>query len=293
MRGGITPLLILSIVTAVPASAQAVGDLYVANLSSSSVSVFGADTAAVLVAEGLGGLSGATGLTFGPDGLLYVSSSQSNQVLRFDPSSGAYLGTFVGDARLVSPYSLIFGPDGDLYVSAGRSHEVLRFDGATGQFVAVVAGPDDVQVPIGLRFGPDELLYVASAGNNTVVQVDPAGSAPPRRFIESGLDFPSDLLFDVEGRLLVSNAFDGTVLRFDGRSGELIGEAARLPGEGGAPVGLAGGRAGGVYIADFGRDRIYHLSRAGVLRLAFDTELSGPENIAVRPTGRSAHDAGR
>ena len=41
------------------------------------------------------GWFGPTGLTFGPDGNLYVTSSLNDQVLRYDGSTGAFLDAFV------------------------------------------------------------------------------------------------------------------------------------------------------------------------------------------------------
>ena len=88
-------------------------------------------------------------LAFGPDGLLYVSNTQSifEQITRFNVD-GTPLGVF-GQANLVdsglkNPRSLEFGPDGHLYVTMGGSPfnafpTILRFDGSTGDTLGIGA----------------------------------------------------------------------------------------------------------------------------------------------------------
>jgi streptogramin lyase len=285
----VVPLAGLCALAAGPVHAQApaAGELFVANLSSHSVaavSIGEATEALEFVPPGAGGLAGATGISLGPDGLLYVSSSGSHQVLRYDPDSGAHVDVFVDDPRLRMPFSVVFGPTGDLFVTSGRTHEVLRFDGRSGEFIAAVAGAPVLEVPIGLRFDADgRRLYVASAGRNAVVEVDPAGIEPPRDVVTEGLDFPSDVLVCDDGTLLVSNAFAGTIDRYDPETGRHVSTFAALPGEGGVPVGLASDGDGGVYIADFGRDRIYRVQDGTVEAVALEG-LDGPENLVFRPT---------
>ncbi|HLX06756.1 MAG TPA: hypothetical protein VKY89_02720, partial [Thermoanaerobaculia bacterium] len=64
----------------------------------------------VFVAKGSGGLNGAYGLAFGPDGNLYVNSFTSNQVLRYDGNTGAFLGVFAQGNGLLGPTYLLFPP---------------------------------------------------------------------------------------------------------------------------------------------------------------------------------------
>ena len=79
------------------------------------------------------------GVIIGPDGMLYVSSGQTDEVFRFDPVSGAFLGVFASGGGLNRPWDLAFGPDGNLYVSSSLTNSVLRFDGQTGTFLDVFA----------------------------------------------------------------------------------------------------------------------------------------------------------
>ena len=73
----------------------------------------------------------AEGITFGPDNLLYVSDFGANNIKRFDPATGEYLGIFT---TVDGPADLGFGPDGKLYVSifGQNMNNVVRFDGTTG-----------------------------------------------------------------------------------------------------------------------------------------------------------------
>jgi len=171
-------------------------DLYVASSfkdsSNNNVKRYDGTTGQFLgefVANGSGGLDHAAGITFGPDGNLYVASGGWGgnggifglaAVLRYEGPTcpdklppGTFLGTFVrpGSGGLNSPFSLLFGPDGngdghqDLYVSTWLAHgadfktkndtsAILCYDGKTGSFI-------DAFVPFGSpgMDGPDYITF--------------------------------------------------------------------------------------------------------------------------------------
>src|SRR5262249_53191253 len=140
-------------------------DLYVTSLLTDSILRYDGTTGAFLgefVAGGSGGLDYPAGLSFGPDGNLYVSSvalgEGNTAVLRFQGPSGrkpgAFIDTFVppGSGGLLAPFALLFGPDGngdgrqDLYVannelvtgsSKGKEHTntVKLYDGVTAAYL--------------------------------------------------------------------------------------------------------------------------------------------------------------
>jgi len=67
---------------------------------------------------------------------LYLNSQNTDEVLRYNGTTGAFMNAFVsmGDGGLNRPTGLVFGPDGNLYVSSDPTNEVLRYNSTTGAF---------------------------------------------------------------------------------------------------------------------------------------------------------------
>jgi sugar lactone lactonase YvrE len=146
---------------------------------------------------------------FGPDRKLYISirASGPDEVQRYDPNTGAFLGTFVaaGLGGLSTSSDLTFGPDGDLYIINQNSNQVLRYNGSTGAFIGVFVeqasaypAPNETRptYPSGLAFGPDGNLYVSSFPTNLIRRYDGTTGAPIGIFAQgSPLVNPTHLVF--------------------------------------------------------------------------------------------------
>ncbi len=142
------------------------GNLYVTNISNNGVIRFDGVTGAPLpspgqtggnfIPPGGGGLFAPGSLTFGPDGNLYVTSSGSSKVLRYDGTSGEFMDVFASEGGLNRPTGLVFGPDGNLYVSSRDSNALLRYNGMSGEFmdVFVTPGSGGLSAPTSLLFTP-------------------------------------------------------------------------------------------------------------------------------------------
>jgi WD40 repeat protein len=86
---------------------------------------------------------------------LLVCSLLSDQVLRFDGTTGALLGVFA-DTHIDGPEGITVGPDGNIYVASEYSANVTKWSPTgtyLGEFVAPSGGWEDLQ------FGPDGNLY--------------------------------------------------------------------------------------------------------------------------------------
>jgi hypothetical protein len=83
-----------------------------------------------------------TGLAFGPNGDLFVSSDSNgfppdnSAVLEYNGRTGAFVKTFVPflSEGLTSPKGVAFGPNGDLFVADVLLGAVLEYNGTTGAF---------------------------------------------------------------------------------------------------------------------------------------------------------------
>lgn len=247
-----------------------------------------------------GGLQKPEGMVIGPDGDLYVSSTGSNSILRFDassgmpkPASGQSGADFVpsGFQGLAHPQGIAFGPDGDLYVANSSGGNVLRFDGATGaampshgngaEFVA--AGAGGLATPTGVAFGLDGDLYVSDLGQDFVGSVL-RYNAQAGEFIDTfvgHLQTPEAIVFGPDGNLyvgaekLVTVGLDTysepTIQRFDGLTG------TPLP---------AFGETGADFVPDVGQVSPPQVGLPVALTFGADGQLYVPSKILGDTSGR-------
>jgi hypothetical protein len=140
------------------------GNLYVGNAFDGSVKKFSpAGTfLGTFIPAGSGGISNAKGMVFGPNGDLYVADYSSSNVLRYNGTTGAFLGVFAASSGGIE--DLTFGPDGNLYVSSYGDNTIYRYRGTDGSSLGAFVTGNDV-TPYGLRFD--------SAGNLDVVCESP------------------------------------------------------------------------------------------------------------------------
>src|SRR5262245_51760327 len=180
---------------------------------------------------------------------LLVPSKDTDNVLRYDGRTGAFVDEFVRhkDGGLNQPTGAIFGPyDHNLYVGSGfyggpgQSRGILRYNGTTGKFIDQFTEPGHLEKVAQVLFGPDgngdglQDLYVANGhelGPGGVVRFDGITGAFIDDFIPpvAALRGPIGMVFGpaVENQtslsLYIASSYNGDVLRFDGTTGEFLG----------------------------------------------------------------------
>lgn len=235
------------------------GNLYISYVSSQdqlsgAILKFDGKTGAPLGRFDQGGsLKRPYGITFGPDHNLYVSSFRSDEILRYNASTGAFIDIFAkgtGTANgLNGPNDLLFDNQGNLYVTTQGSvadgqgginyqfdSQVLRYSlSAPNQptvFAQPTPSPDSLGFVslLGLALGPQGDLFVSDFANDIrrydrstgqlldTLSTNYTGTVPSNNFV-------GNLAFDAN-QTLYTVGFDftqknqGAILRFDGETGD-------------------------------------------------------------------------
>ena len=159
-----------------------------------------------------------------------VASFDSDAILRYDGSTGEFLGEFVGTGvgGLDGPDAgTTFGPDGHLYVPSFFTNRVLRYHGVTGAFLGIFAGlgagqgsPGGLSRPRMLLFRPNGELWVSSSGSSRLLAFDSNGKLV-RRILNLG-GISGFAVHPNDGNLYVTSSTNNFVRIYDWFSGALL-----------------------------------------------------------------------
>lgn len=264
------------------------------------------------------------GMTSDAEGNFYVADQGGRTVRKVTPAG---VVTTIASG-LGQPGDVAIGPDGNLYVADGGANKILRIaaDGTVTTYAGTGAGGADdgdrstatFVYPFALAFDRAGNLYIADSLNQRIRKITPAGmvSTLAGTGIQGDVDgpgasatfrYPQGIAVDNEGFVYVADASnrkirriapDGTVSTFagSGLSGEDDGPAATARFR--EPFGLAFGRDGALYAADYGNSKLRRISRDGIVTTIAGTDtrgatdgpattatLSGPVGVAFDGAG--------
>ncbi|MFO1311668.1 MAG: hypothetical protein U1F41_06325 [Burkholderiales bacterium] len=181
-----------------------------------------------------GRIRGAQAVKLGPDGLLYVTSEISQQILRYRNDTLEFVDVFATIAG-IDPTGFAFAPNGDVYVAGFKTDQVRRLS-PTGVAldIPVPAGTAGLDGPDnGIAFGPDGNLYVPGYNSSNVIRYDPRTGATTAAVARraQGLASTRGLLADRNGGgMFITGEGSGQLLRLDFASGQVTVLAQALVG---------------------------------------------------------------
>ncbi|MCK6691246.1 MAG: T9SS type A sorting domain-containing protein [Thermoanaerobaculia bacterium] len=244
------------------------------------------------VAANSGGLSLPQEVVWHPDGFLLVTGRGNTAVKKYDGATGAYLGNFTSGYTLDNPTKTTIWQDSLLYISqwGASKNKVVRFNLKTGVFLDEFT---EVGVPNGCGHAWDANgnLLVAQFGNGAngkVLRFDPGGVYLGDFIPSTQLQGPVNLWFDTTGSLFVADWTLGSVLKFNGSTGDFWGGAI----SGLTNVeGFAFDASGRLYLCDWTQNKVFRYDfAAGTLTPFIVSDgLVAPNSILIRQ-GTSATD---
>lgn len=209
------------------------------------------------------------GLSFHPDGRLFVADTHYSRVMVFD-RDGHFLGKFgregVGNGEFQLPTDIAFDAEGFIYVSEYQGNDRITKWSPDFQFVKAL-GETPIQGlrlsrPSGIDIDDEQTLWIADSCNHRIVRMTLDGeviSTFGRFGSEPGeMKYPYDLDITPDGEVLICE-YEGNRLQWFSKEGQSLrtwGHSGRKPGELFAPWGATYGPEDRIYIVDSLNSRI-------------------------------------
>lgn len=199
-----------------------------------------------------------------------------------DLEKGRYLPLpEAGTIKLQSPIGVTEDDRENLYITDSGTGQLLRYSLVDGRLEPFVGYR--FRRPSGVAFNPvNRLLYVAETAAHQIVAIDSQGMER-FRFGSRGsapgqFNFPTDLVIDRIGRIIVTDSLNGRIQIFSaegtvvggfGEPGDTAGRFARAKG-------VAVDSEGHIYVCDSQQDLVQIFDESGRLLLTFGENGSEP-----------------
>ena len=167
-----------------------------------------------------------------------------------------------------------------------------------------------------VRIDPADNIWVVDKGSDMIIEFNPAGQVvmvfgrkkeasdenegpwthvnPPRPAVNGQFRQPTDVTWDREGNLFISDGYiNSRVAKYD-KNGDWVkqwGQFGKAPGEFNTPHSIAADREGNIYVADRGNRRIQVFDHDGQYRREIKIDVPAPPDAQPWMGNRPGPDA--
>ncbi len=282
--GSIARLLALALIggAALAASASAKpGDLIVSDSGAAKVFRLNPGTHKVSLIATSPKFSTPDGLTFTPNGKLYVADYDAfgggGGVFRIDPGTGA-VHVLVKGSPLQQPINVDYHPSGDFYITDANANAIFRLK--RGQTSLDTFDPSlDFS---GLEIAPDGRSLIASSFSGSVI-LDPIGpglglplAGPP------DLSSPAGMALAPNGNVFIADSNNDAIYRLNTHTLDI--NAVSTDNKLNTPYDVALAPNGKLWVANFGAGDVLKVDPKTGSQVAFTSpRFINPEGIEVEP----------
>jgi sugar lactone lactonase YvrE len=224
-------------------------------------------------------LGGANGMTFGPDGRLYVTQAFGSQITAIDVATGAHAPFSPLGAGITAPDDAIFGADGTLYATE-PFHGRVTARNPDGTYRVVrdgLPGANGVTMDHARR----RLFIDEFRPGGRLLELDPTGTGEPRVLLED-LAGPNAPAMGPDGQLYFPQVFADQVWRYDldtGRAELVAGDLFR-------PTAVKFDSRGRLVVSVAGAGEIVAIDVESGAREVLARVALGIDNVSVGPDDR-------
>ncbi|MFX0011881.1 MAG: SMP-30/gluconolactonase/LRE family protein, partial [Candidatus Hermodarchaeota archaeon] len=226
-------------------------------------------------------LRGCNGLTFGPDGALYVCQTSPNSISRvkLQGRHAPRVEKFVGPNHgVITPDDITVDDDGNFYATSAIGGEVYKID-SQGMKHVIARG---LSGPNGISYDEESgrLFMTECFWGNRIFELDPNGIAPPR-LVNDQLYVPEG--FDIrDGKLVIPDLGSWWIVQVDMDTGviqPLVTEGLITP------VALKIGPDGYIYTVELATGLVKKINPDDFEIEILTMLLPGLDNLAFGPDG--------
>lgn len=223
------------------------------------------------------------------DGKIYVCDTNTSlTVLDLKNRTYGFLKGAKGPGKLIQPLNISIEADGTKYVADPARGQVVVYD-RNDEYVMAYGKPAAWRPVDAVPF--EEMLYVADIKNRAIRVFDKKSGEEVKVLGNSGaaeerLGLPTNLAFDSDGNLFVSDAGRFQVLKFDrdGHFLSVIGKLGTNIGHFARPKGIAIDKTKQLFAVDAAFNNVQIFNKDGRLLLFFGGIGPNPGNL-VLPAG--------